>query len=298
PEILENWWYGLICYNGYSPASTVAEVYLARAENPGAYRLHASDVTLGRFFPAIQVTRPSAAFPGFFPGMPFVAGYGGDDLWRDLYWNEHRAATHRAPESNPPPQQPPPLPSELILRTPLWGTTHSGDVTFTWDDLSSYGVARYHFTLRLGSNVVYQAWPGGPNLTVPASAFPSAGDYYWRVQADVPGGPAGSALVRHTGPLTPPGAPVLVGPVNWQSRPGPAVDLVWQTPAGQTTDYEVRIYYWTGSAWKYYFTYTTVATSFRYWPQVHRTWYAWRVRGRGPGGTGGWSSWGLYRFDG
>ncbi|MBI4612651.1 MAG: hypothetical protein HY720_03485, partial [Planctomycetes bacterium] len=47
PEILENWWYGLICYNGYSPASTVAEVYLARAENPGAYRLHASDVTLG-----------------------------------------------------------------------------------------------------------------------------------------------------------------------------------------------------------------------------------------------------------
>jgi hypothetical protein len=60
----------------------------------------------------------------------------------------------------------------------------------------------------------------------------------------------------------------------------------------------VKIYWYDGSDWNVYYTYTTSSTSKTFWPTVDDTDYAWVVRSVRSSGTSEWSAINYFAFEG
>lgn len=97
------------------------------------------------------------------------------------------------------------------------------------------------------------------------------------------------------GTTTPPGQATGLWPDNWADAGSSSVALTWSAVSGATS-YDVLIYYWNGSAWTYYYTYTTSSASMTFWPQFHNSYCAWAVTAKNSAGAGPVSSWAYFYF--
>lgn len=144
---------------------------------------------------------------------------------------------------------------------------------------------------------------GALSLTVSASGYQTATDSVdidadltnWNsvaVLAASGGGSSGSGGGTTTGP-TP---PTSLDPSGWERVTTDSVTLSWASTGARS--YEVRIYWWDGSDWNVYYTYTTTSASKTFWPTVSDTEYAFLVRSVGSTGTSEWSATSYFTFEG
>jgi hypothetical protein len=104
---------------------------------------------------------------------------------------------------------------------------------------------------------------------------------------------AGYFVFDHPGSLNDvgtPSAPTGLNPDNGQTITTSSVTLSCSPISGASL-YEFEIDYWDGSAWQYYYTYTSGMASQTFWPNVPSTSYRWRVRAQN---AYGWSAWSAY----
>jgi hypothetical protein len=90
-------------------------------------------------------------------------------------------------------------------------------------------------------------------------------------------------------------APSNLDPTGWERVYGDSVTLSWSNTGASS--YEVRIYWWDGSDWRSYYTYTTSSTSKTFWP-TRVTDYAFLVRSTRSGSTSEWSAASYFSFEG
>jgi hypothetical protein len=77
---------------------------------------------------------------------------------------------------------------------------------------------------------------------------------------------------------------------------GDSVTMSWGSTGA--SGYDVKIYFWDGSDWLSYYTYTTSSTSKTFWP-TRETEYAFLVRSRSSSGTTSeWSAASYFSFEG
>lgn len=184
---------------------------------------------------------------------------------------------------------PPPAP---VIYAPSGGAVlSSSTVTLDWSTVSG---ADYYFVAVYASGVLaQQAWPTASALTV---TLPS-GAYSWHVYAHNSSGYGPGATSSFSiAASAPPGTPSGLTPNNWISVSTSAVPLDWVDVSGASS-YEVEILYWTGSSWATYYTYTPSSSAQTFWPQVHFTYYAWKVRAKNSTGAGSWSGWAYFYFN-
>ncbi len=77
---------------------------------------------------------------------------------------------------------------------------------------------------------------------------------------------------------------------------GPDVTLSWLDSGADSFD--VQIYWYDGSDWNNYYTYTTYAASKTFWPTVRDAQYAWAVRSVSGGSRSEWSAVAYFAFGG
>jgi hypothetical protein len=137
---------------------------------------------------------------------------------------------------------------------------------------------------------------GAATLTVSASGYTTVTD-----SVDVIAGASAwnsVALERSGGgssTTTGPVPPSNLDPTAGELVRGDSVTLSW-TGTGATS-YEVRIYWWDGSDWNTYTSYTTTAAAKTFWP-VRDAQYAFMVRAVSGRTSSEWSAISYFRFDG
>ena len=78
----------------------------------------------------------------------------------------------------------------------------------------------------------------------------------------------------------PSGIPAGLSPTGWQTVYGPDVTMDWDGVSGAS--YEVKVYFYNGGNWEYYYAYNTgSSTEKKFWPAVDDTYYAFSVRAKG-----------------
>lgn len=65
--------------------------------------------------------------------------------------------------------------------------------------------------------------------------------------------------------------------------------LAWD-PFPGAGRYRVEVEFLSGGVWRFYYAWTTSQPTFRFWPQLRRTSYRFRVRAEGPGGESAWAA--------
>jgi hypothetical protein len=93
-----------------------------------------------------------------------------------------------------------------------------------------------------------------------------------------------------------PAPPSGLDPSDRETVRGDSVTLSWSSTGASS--YEVRIYWWDGSDWNTYYTYTTSTASKTFWPTLDETSYAFMVRSVGSSGTSEWTSPSYFYFEG
>jgi hypothetical protein len=96
----------------------------------------------------------------------------------------------------------------------------------------------------------------------------------------------------------PPGQPSGLTPGDWQNVYTESVTLDWSPAGAAAEEYQVTIYYHDGYDWRWYYDYTTSATSRTFWPYIGSTYYAWSVRGENDAGAGEWADFTAFYFGG
>lgn len=91
-------------------------------------------------------------------------------------------------------------------------------------------------------------------------------------------------------------APTSLDPSGWEAVTSDSVTMTWSNTGA--TSYEVRIYWWDGSDWNVYYSYTTTSASKIFWPSVDDTEYAFMVRSVSSAGTSEWSGTSYFTFGG
>ena len=91
------------------------------------------------------------------------------------------------------------------------------------------------------------------------------------------------------------GVPSSATPTGWQTVYGPSVTMDWAEVSGAT--YEVKVYFYNGSSWNYYYAYTTTDSEKTFWPAIDDTYYAFSVRAKGGSGSGEWSDKNYFYFN-
>ena len=72
--------------------------------------------------------------------------------------------------------------------------------------------------------------------------------------------------------------------------------LDWNGVSGAA--YEVKIYFYNGGNWEYYYAYNTGSSPEKmFWPSVNDTYYAFSVRAKGGDGSSEWSDKNYFYFD-
>ena len=128
---------------------------------------------------------------------------------------------------------------------------------------------------------------GTYDLTVSATGYDTFADYTELAS----GTNWGSVAVTSSGSSSPPGGstsgepsvPWSADPTGWETVYGESVTMSWD---GDGDRYEVMIYWYDGSDWNHYYSYSTSSESKTFWPAVNNTSYAWSVRGINSSGTG------------
>jgi hypothetical protein len=184
--------------------------------------------------------------------------------------------------------------------TGLWPadqTTVSGaSVNLSWNPIA--GCDNHHIYVEYwnGSTYLYYySWYSGSS----ASSFtfwPQFKNtwYRWWVRAHNSAGWgewSGSAEFYYetaSGPVIPTNLRPQWPNDGW-GRSGPSVKLTW-TPVAGATNHHVRVEFWNGSSYQYYYDWYTYnsAGSFTFWPVVKNSWFRWRVRSET---ASGWSAW-------
>lgn len=94
----------------------------------------------------------------------------------------------------------------------------------------------------------------------------------------------------------PSGTPENLSPSGWDTVYGPSVTLDWNGVSGAA--YEVKIYFYNGGNWEYYYAYNTGSSPEKmFWPSVNDTYYAFSVRAKGGDGSSEWSDKNYFYFD-
>lgn len=186
----------------------------------------------------------------------------------------------------------------------LWAQAQSGtEIYFQWDGV--WGADGYWLDIALSwddlvnmTGSFMNHYNGGSTSFTWGGLIPGA-TYYWRVYAfNAYGGnhgyPAGPVTTPSGG--GPPGQPGGLWPNDWTWVSGSSVTLDWWDVA-DAWSYEVQILYWTGSSWANYYTYSAGGSALSFWPQIHWTYYAWRVRASNGAGAGAWSDWAYWYYN-
>jgi hypothetical protein len=179
-------------------------------------------------------------------------------------------------------------PAAPVLVGPAdWETVSSLTPTLSWQvstGATDYAVMIYTW----GGSLVTSQVVTGTSYTVGSGLLSSGQTYTWMVSAHNSAGyssPSSRAFM--TPGVTPPSAPVLVGPADWATV-SLTPTLSWQASTG-TTDYVVRIYTWSGSVVT---TQNVVAVSYTVGSGLLSsgqayTWVVWPHNGAGYGGGSG-----------
>ena len=94
----------------------------------------------------------------------------------------------------------------------------------------------------------------------------------------------------------PSGIPAGLSPTGWQTVYGPDVTMDWDGVSGAS--YEVKVYFYNGGNWEYYYAYNTgSSTEKKFWPAVDDTYYAFSVRAKGGDGSSEWSDKSYFYFN-
>lgn len=94
----------------------------------------------------------------------------------------------------------------------------------------------------------------------------------------------------------PSGIPENLSPTGWQTVYGPDVTMDWDGVSGAS--YEVKVYFYNGGNWEYYYAYNTGgSTEKKFWPAVNDTYYAFSVRAKGGDGSSEWSDKSYFYFN-
>ena len=196
---------------------------------------------------------------------------------------------------NSPPQAPTGL-------SPDNGQTITTDsVTLHCNAIS--GANQYQFEISYWNGTAWQYYYSYTSSTNSQTYWPAYDDapYRWRVRASNGyGWGAWSADADFNfgdvGGSSPPPAPTGMSPDNGVTITTSSVTLSCNT-ISSANQYQFEIHYWNGSAWQYYYTYTSSTNSQTYWPSVHGTSYQWRVRAQNNNGWGPWSADGDFYFN-
>ena len=100
---------------------------------------------------------------------------------------------------------------------------------------------------------------------------------------------SGSTSSGSTSTASVPGLPVAMSPTGWQTVHGPSVTMSWTDTGAAATSYELKIWWYDGNDWQYYYAYTPTTPDKTFWPAVDDTYYAWSARGLNAQGAGEWS---------
>jgi hypothetical protein len=157
------------------------------------------------------------------------------------------------------------------------------------------GVDQYQFEIEYWIDSGWQYYYTYTRSTNSQTFWPAYDDapYRWRVRASngFGWGPWSEYAEFNFGEIggeTPPPAPTGLSPANGVAITSSSVTMSCD-PIADASQYEFEIHYWNGTAWKYYYTYSTGTNSQTYWPSVHGTSYQWRVRAQNSVGWGSWS---------
>jgi len=202
-----------------------------------------------------------------------------------------------------------------------WGGNHGYGDAFTmpggWAPAAPTGLGHS----VLGESDVYFAWTGSPgaegywvdvttdpswswwwNAPTTSTEFTWGGlapgtTYHWRVYAYNGWGGNhgyGGAFTTPSGGL---GTPWGLTPADWQSVPAWQTDVSFDwSDAGGAASYDVVMYYWNGSGWSYYATWTPGESSMST-PLYHGIYYAWTVRARNGAAAGAWAPWAYFYYE-
>jgi hypothetical protein len=151
------------------------------------------------------------------------------------------------------------------------------------------GTWRYYYAYTSSTNA-QTFWPAYDDTS-----------YRWRVRAmNTYGWGAWSTDAEfdfgNVGGSSPPPAPTGLSPDNGVTITTSSVTLSCNA-ISDATQYQFEIHYWSGSAWQYYYTYTSSTSSQTFWPSVHGTSYQWRVRAQNAHGWGAWSAYADFYFN-
>jgi hypothetical protein len=191
-------------------------------------------------------------------------------------------------------------PSAPTGLSPDGQTIASGSVTLSSNPIP--GASQYEFEIYYSDGSDWQYYYTYTSSTNSKTFWPAyAAAYQWRVRAqDVYGWGNWSAYANFNygdvGGSSPPPAPTGLSPNNGQTITTSSVTLSSNAVSG-ATQYQFEIYYWTGSAWQYYYTYTPSTSSQAFWPSSHQTTYQWRVRAHNSYGWGAWSAYADFYFN-
>jgi N-acetyl-anhydromuramyl-L-alanine amidase AmpD len=89
--------------------------------------------------------------------------------------------------------------------------------------------------------------------------------------------------------------PTPLNPTGGETVIGPAVTMHWSDTGAD--GYEVKIYWFDGDDWHYYYAYSTTAPEKTFWPVVDDTSYSWAVRATHGGVTTEWTELETFFFD-
>jgi hypothetical protein len=134
---------------------------------------------------------------------------------------------------------------------------------------------------------------GEVTLTVSASGYTTATD---SAGIDASAQNWNSVAISATSGSSSGGVPTNLDPSGYETIYSESVTLSWV--ASGATSHEVKIYWWDGSDWSHYYTYSTSSPSKTFWPTVSSTDYAFTVRSRGSSGTSAWSALSYFSFEG
>jgi hypothetical protein len=187
---------------------------------------------------------------------------------------------------------PPPAPTGL---SPDNQTVTTSSVTLTCDSIAD--ASQYEFEIDYLDGGTWRYYYAYSSSTNSQTFWPVYDDtsYRWRVRAmNAYGWGAWSTDAEfdfgNVGGNSPPPAPTGLSPDNGVTITTSSVTLSCN-PISDATQYQFEIYYWNGSVWKYYYTYTSSTSAQTYWPSVQGTSYQWRVRAQN---TNGWGAWSVY----
>jgi hypothetical protein len=194
---------------------------------------------------------------------------------------------------------PPPAPDGLSPDNGQTLTTSS--VTLSCNAIT--GATQYQFEIKYWNGSDWQHYYTYSSSTNAQTFWPVYDDaiYQWRVRAEnAQGWGAWSAYAEFNfgdvGGRFPPSAPMGLSPDNGQALTTNSVTLSCDAISG-ATQYQFEIDYWNGSAWQYYYIYTSGTDSQTFWPSVHNMNYRWRVRAQNDYDWGAWSAYADFYFD-